>query len=169
MHGDVKPQNVLVFKDNMGGYRARVTDFGYATRFADESSRVSLPISLPWNAPEHNRISREWLPSQARKVDTFAFGLTCFWLVFEPYLSGLLESNLDIGFTAVPEETSLITISRNKKKLQGVVRGLIAAHSGLRGHKATALETFLDMSLNDNPEKRNFGLHGLLGNPASQK
>ena len=169
MHGDIKPQNVLVFKENKGRYRARVTDFGYATQFADERSLVRLPISLPWNAPEHNRLNREWIPSQARKADMFSFGLTCFWLVFEPFLSGSLESNLTIGFASAPEETSLMTISRNKKELQRVMQGLIAAHTELEGHKAAALKTYFDMSLNGNPEKRNFGLRRLLNNLTSQR
>ena len=31
IHGDIKPQNVLVFKDSVGKTTVRVTDFGYST------------------------------------------------------------------------------------------------------------------------------------------
>ena len=31
MHGDIKPENVLIFRDTNGLFVAKVTDFGYST------------------------------------------------------------------------------------------------------------------------------------------
>ena len=54
IHGDIKPQNVLVFKDAITKeITVKVADFGYSTLTAGESERVLLPKSRPWNAPEH--------------------------------------------------------------------------------------------------------------------
>lgn len=89
VHGDLKPENVLISRDEHGAFIANVTDFGYSTRYISEEQRIRLPKSIPWNAPENDRSAREWKPSEARKTDIYSFGLLCFWLLFEPYLCGL--------------------------------------------------------------------------------
>jgi serine/threonine protein kinase len=85
VHGDIKPDNVLVFTEESGQYKARVTDFGYSSRFTNDEDRLKLPITVPWNAPEVDRLNREWTPSQAKQADLFSFGMLCVWLVFETY------------------------------------------------------------------------------------
>ena len=55
VHGDIKPQNVLVFKDAITRkITVKVADFGYSTLTVGESGKVFLPKSRPWNAPEHH-------------------------------------------------------------------------------------------------------------------
>ena len=55
VHGDIKPQNVLVFKDDITrNVTVEVADFGYSTLTVGESGKVLLPKSRPWNAPEHH-------------------------------------------------------------------------------------------------------------------
>ncbi|KAH7357598.1 hypothetical protein BKA66DRAFT_552783 [Pyrenochaeta sp. MPI-SDFR-AT-0127] len=88
LHGDIKPENVLIFKDDYGDYTARVTDFGYSNRFTSEDDLVPIPKSWPWCAPEHDR--DRFTPGQARKMDVFSFGMLCFWVLFENYLSGTM-------------------------------------------------------------------------------
>lgn len=96
IHGDIKPENVLVFTDDSGGYTARVTDFGYSTVFANETDLVSMPKSWPWSAPEHHY--RGFKPAAAVKIDIFSLGLLCFWLVFKEHLSGDTSTTLnDLG------------------------------------------------------------------------
>lgn len=53
VHGDVKPQNVLVFEEK-SRIVAKVADFGFATSFQGEDDLVVLPRSVPWNASEHH-------------------------------------------------------------------------------------------------------------------
>ncbi|KAJ3486615.1 hypothetical protein NLG97_g6579 [Lecanicillium saksenae] len=76
MHGDLKPENVLIFKDSSGRYIARVIDFGFSARYADKDQLLSLPRSRPWNAPE-NEGQVLWTPKQAVKADLFCFGMLC--------------------------------------------------------------------------------------------
>jgi len=81
IHGDIKPQNVLVFKDTTGKTTVRMADFGYSTLAAGESGRVLLPKSRPWNAPEHH--FGEFGISEAKTTDVYSFGMLCLWLLFE--------------------------------------------------------------------------------------
>ena len=39
-----------------------------------------MPYSPPWTAPEQHH--RQILPAQARKMDAYAFGMLCLWLLF---------------------------------------------------------------------------------------
>lgn len=91
VHGDVKPNNILIFETGSQQYNARVTDFGYSTRYMKEGDRIMLPISVPWNAPEIDRINRSWSPDEAKKTDMFSFAALCIWLLFEAELSGRNE------------------------------------------------------------------------------
>lgn len=44
MHGDIKPQNVLIFEGVAGeaDYEARVTDFGYSTRYTEDEDTIKF-------------------------------------------------------------------------------------------------------------------------------
>lgn len=92
IHGDIKPQNVLIFADESDSYTAKLTDFGYSTVFAGETDSISMPKSWPWNAPEYHH--RGFKPSAAVKMDVFSLGLLCFWLVFKEHLSGDTSATL---------------------------------------------------------------------------
>jgi serine/threonine protein kinase len=80
IHGDIKPQNVLVFENNDGGYFPRVADFGFSTHFHTEDDLVYVPESVPWTAPE--RTHRAFTPASARKMDIYSFGMLCMWVLF---------------------------------------------------------------------------------------
>lgn len=81
IHGDIKPENILVFCENENHYVAKVTDFGYSTMFARESDSISMPYSKYWTAPEHHH--RGFTPMQARQMDAYSFGMLCLWLAFD--------------------------------------------------------------------------------------
>jgi serine/threonine protein kinase len=80
IHGDIKPQNVLVFKGDSGGYTAKVTDFGYAT-LATGDDFIYISRSQPWDAPEYHY--RGFKLSDAMKTDIYSFGMLCLWLLFK--------------------------------------------------------------------------------------
>lgn len=86
VHGDVKPQNVLLFDDepNVERYTtsgsAKLTDFGYSCFGAQNSDVVSLPFSDIWSAPEYH--DRGFELGEAKKVDVYSFGLTAVYLLF---------------------------------------------------------------------------------------
>ncbi len=80
IHGDIKPSNVLIYSEDDGRYRAKVTDFGYSSLFATDNDTITMPCSQPWTAPEQHH--REIPPAQARKMDAYSFGMLCLWLLF---------------------------------------------------------------------------------------
>lgn len=79
VHGDLKPQNVLIFDNEEGGYIARVADFGYSTQWALPNDLVQMPRSRPWDAPEWHH--RGFTPVQAMKMDAYSFGMVVLWLL----------------------------------------------------------------------------------------
>lgn len=80
LHGDLKPENVLMFSEN-STFVAKVADFGYSTRFCGEDDLVKIPESFPWTAPEWHH--REFAVSKAKKMDIYSFGALCLWILFE--------------------------------------------------------------------------------------
>ncbi|KAH5159501.1 hypothetical protein HBH69_056890 [Parastagonospora nodorum] len=76
IHGDIKPQNILVFKSRAGQLLAKITDFGYSTKAATDTL-IKMPKSPKWHAPEHHF---GWIcRAAAVKMDIYSFGLFCFW------------------------------------------------------------------------------------------
>jgi serine/threonine protein kinase len=80
IHGDIKPANILIFRNDLNRYVAKVADFGYSTVVMDDGL-VYLPKSVPWNAPEHH--GRDFTFQRALKCDTYSFGLVCLRILFE--------------------------------------------------------------------------------------
>lgn len=78
IHGDIKPNNILVFKDDRRGYAAKVADFGYATRVTGNGS-ARLTISEPWTDPKYRGEQLDIIT--AKKLDNYSFGLVCVWLL----------------------------------------------------------------------------------------
>ena len=90
VHGDIKPQNVLVFKDAITRkITVKVADFGYSTLTVGESGNVFLPKSRPWNAPEHH--FGEFKVQEAKKMDVYSFGMLCLWFLFGNRLSKITQ------------------------------------------------------------------------------
>ncbi|KAL8784164.1 MAG: hypothetical protein Q9213_004138 [Squamulea squamosa] len=77
VHGDIKPENVLIFETKSGSYVAKVADFGYSTQYAETSDLIHMPRSKPWHAPEWHH--RGFTPTQARQMDAFSFGMVVLW------------------------------------------------------------------------------------------
>jgi serine/threonine protein kinase len=89
VHGDIKPQNILIFKDEepivalLGGVKPKLADFGFSTILDDyeQEDIISIKGGTPgWTAPEISSgftIQAKDLPQS----DIFAFGLVaCFIL-----------------------------------------------------------------------------------------
>jgi serine/threonine protein kinase len=80
IHGDLGPRNILIFKDSMSNFVAKVSDFGFSTLVAG-SSAVNMPRTMPWYAPEWHH--RGFTVSDAMKMDVFSFGMLCLWFLFQ--------------------------------------------------------------------------------------
>ena len=79
IHGDIKPQNVLVFQDSSEVFFARVTDFGYSTIYTKPGNPIQMPKSLHWVAPEWHH--RGFSLTQAKKMDVYSLGLLVLWIL----------------------------------------------------------------------------------------
>ncbi|KAK4112957.1 ankyrin [Canariomyces notabilis] len=100
MHGDLKMDNVLMFKGENGKVRAKLCDFGCSyimksRENEDESAEVEITTGTkPWNSPELNR---KVPVSLLRNVDAYSFGLLV-WSVFlngrNPF-EGMDEDDID--------------------------------------------------------------------------
>lgn len=93
IHGDIKPQNILVFKDSNGDFVVKVADFGYSTILAGKKG-VLMPKSEPWFAPEWEK-GCEYSRIEAQKMDAYSFGMLCLWFCFYGFVSMIWKIILD--------------------------------------------------------------------------
>jgi serine/threonine protein kinase len=151
VHGDIKPENVLIFKEKSGMYGAKVIDFGYSTRYMNEDQRLKLAISTPWNAPENIDTSLKWNFDDAKNTDIFSFGMVCLWLLFEPYFS-----------ESAPTERSGYSLRRAKEEPRTCAHQLLASETALKESAKNALAEFFDSSLCHDPKEREMCLPRLV-------
>jgi serine/threonine protein kinase len=52
VHGDIKPDNVLIFDGTSGEVTAKIVDFAYSARWTRAGDFARIPSTKPWNAPE---------------------------------------------------------------------------------------------------------------------
>jgi serine/threonine protein kinase len=164
IHGDIKPENILIFKDDAGAYIAKVTDFGYSTQFACEDDFIPVPKSWPWCAPEHNR--EKFKPAQARKMDVFSFGMLCLWVLFEKYLSWITSLPQDVhwaeryfqGKERRHLSKNILEDLKQGDQLAMLAQHLVLAERDISSDKRQALERFFRTSLACNPDERDASL-----------
>ena len=81
VHGDVKPENVLMM-DFDGVAVPQVADFGYSATYTSIELTVVVSRTAPWHAPEVGRRMDGYLPIEAIRTDIFSFGMMCLWVLF---------------------------------------------------------------------------------------
>jgi len=155
VHGDIKPDNSLIFKEESGKYRAKVIDFGYSARYTDKEHQLELRGTLQWNAPEHDdHHALLWTLQQATKADLFSLGMLYLWLLFEPDLSGLVSFLQDFKGVFLKSSSSVENpLSKKKSELQLYACQLLAQTS-LEESEKTLLGNFFESSLSLSPEER---------------
>ena len=145
IHGDIKPQNVLMFEDRPGIYTAKVADFGFSTYFHGEQDLIKIPESVPWNAPEYHH--RYFYPKDAKAMDVYSFGMLCLWLLFSvessktiPYPSGVANGAHVFSFEAQDwSQKGDLLLSWKRDRLLGWAIWLVAKY----GHFGTEIEDSL--------------------------
>ena len=169
VHGDIKPQNVLVFKDAITGeITVKVADFGYSTLTVGESGKVILPKSRPWNAPEHH--FGEFSVQEAKKTDVYSFGMLCLWLLFGNRLSDISQTTADgvaelISFDAPPflSGPTLLERLKDDSSLEHIAYHLVESMPGLDVEYRIRLKDIFSLALPHNPRKRPCDLARVIG------
>ena len=171
IHGDIKPQNVLVFKDAITKkITVKVADFGYSTLTVGESGKVLLPKSRPWNAPEHH--FGEFNVQDAKKTDVYSFGMLCLWILFGNRLSNFQQTtadgvtefiSFDIPFIRSPP--SLLERLKNEDRMEGIANNLLGSMPGLNvdSEYTIRLKDIFSLTLPHNPGKRTCNLERVIG------
>jgi serine/threonine protein kinase len=152
VHGDVKPQNVLVFQDKGEPLVAKVADFGYSCFGAKDDDFVRLPMSRPWNAPEWHH--REFRIYAAKKTDVYSFGMLCLWVLFNDELLRYVadaDANTTPGSIDGPWGgsywTSRLEKLKEEDKLTNIADELISKAVHLTAPQRVALEKFFEGTL----------------------
>ena len=172
IHGDIKPQNVLVFKDAITRkVTVKVADFGYSTLTAGESEKVLLPKSRPWNAPEHH--FGEFKVQEAKKTDVYSFGMLCLWILFGNHLSNFQQTtqatdgvtgfiSFDIPFSR-SRPTPLERL-KNDDRLEKFANHLLGSMPGLdvNSEYTIRLNEIFSLTLPHNPGKRTSNLERVI-------
>jgi len=160
IHGDIKPQNVLIFMDATGKTTVKVADFGYSTLAAGEAKNICLPKSRPWNAPEHH--FGEFTTHDAKQTDVYSFGMLCLWVV-----SGgapILQNNT--GYTFAASTGSYTTLEQLKydDKLEQLANQLIDTipPAEINAEHRNRLKEFFSLAVPLNPTKRTSDLRRLM-------
>ncbi|RBR09908.1 hypothetical protein FVER53590_13698 [Fusarium verticillioides] len=97
IHGDIKPANVLIFKDPQLTYVAKIADFGSSLLRSDIKSPMKLPFGSGfWQAPE----CRDHLNGdQLTKADIYSVGLVLWRLLAGDMMHLSLDAVKDDGLT----------------------------------------------------------------------
>ena len=173
IHGDIKPQNVLVFRDAITRkITVKVADFGYSTLTMNKSEKVLLPKSRPWNAPEHH--FGEFKVQEAKKTDVYSFGMLCLWILFGSRLglSNFQQTTADgvngpVSFD-IPffrSRPTLLECLKNEDRLEDITNHLLESMPGLNvdSEYAIRLKEIFSLTLPHNPGKRTCNLERVVG------
>jgi len=166
IHGDIKPSNVLVFKDNTGAFTAKVTDFGYSTCYTGDDL-IKLPRSRPWDAPELESIRKGVNPEQACKVDVFSFGLLCLWLLFEKNLVGIeplpTSKGGKLSFNSSIERlANVLNNMKEANKLVQLAHELLVMEMSLNHRQKRKMKQFFSKSLTCDTSSREADIKRLM-------
>jgi serine/threonine protein kinase len=175
IHGDIKPQNFLVFWNDGWGRdewrqpeitHAKLADFGYAGWNMDPSKEVSLylPESKPWAGPEYHH--RAFGIQQAKQLEIFSFGLSCLWFLFHDKLKSL-DAETPVRLAEICHENAFYdakSIERLKRDglLSQLACELVRSETSLGGAVKQDLILFFVSSLDMDPKTRKLSIECLV-------
>jgi serine/threonine protein kinase len=166
VHGDVKPENVLIFTDEFGDHVPKVMDFGFAMHFSGDEDVQPVPKSRPWHAPEHDFDLYNLV--QALKMDVFSFSMLCLWILFEKQLSGvaLLPQNMYWAEDYLPknqfegQDKHVLKALKGAEKLGDFAQQLIVAEKELDNADRQDMKMLFAEALVHDPRNRTYDLGG---------
>jgi len=172
IHGDVKPQNVLVFKQETWKLKseliyAKLGDFGYSGWNMNPTANVTLhlPRSRPWDAPEYHH--RAFGIREAKRLDIFSVGIVCLWFLFHDKMASLQfalqqkssSDGISARLISLCSENALEDIKaleelKYERLLPVLARELIRSDNSLNEVEGDNLEIFLSSALCQDSNER---------------
>ncbi|KAF9776282.1 hypothetical protein IL306_005560 [Fusarium sp. DS 682] len=152
IHGDIKPANVLIFKDPKLKYVAKIADFGSSLLRLDIKSPMKLPFGSGfWQAPE----CRDHLDGdQLTKADVYSIGLVLWRLLAGDMMHLSVDAIKDDGLT---REAFFEQMKRNGDK---TIPGLVY-------HSLMQMEKILGPEEEKEPSKSMYSIHKVVDGMAS--
>lgn len=112
IHGDLKPENVLMFY-KFGHWVAKLADFGGGADLGD-GGNLEGRGTVGWRAPELRKFSNDGAyidPSLLDKVDNYSYGLLLWSIFFREKGSAPCAESDEAGLTALSEiQTNLVSL-----------------------------------------------------------
>ena len=154
IHGDLKPQNVLIFKD-VDTFIAKLTDFGYSRYYSSPSENYCLPLCKPWNAPGVNGSNKEFSLEDAKIADIYSYALLCAWILYgDQFLDHTDGYNDRISLISLDgsELKSILMLEtlKTSKQLEKVVLKCASHDTDLETAESKALADFFCTILGEN-------------------
>ncbi|OAL51489.1 hypothetical protein IQ07DRAFT_563599 [Pyrenochaeta sp. DS3sAY3a] len=157
VHGDVKPQNVLMLDIDHEFVAPKLCDFGYSTAYTDPNSTITVSRTIPWNAPEVGNNMGGYLPQEAVKTDVFSFGMLCLWTLFCKQFEGTLGIASDFtdisGSQGQSPTFKRITRLKLEDQLRPFCRDAIE-FLALEPKQKESLNQLFDITLSPDPHRR---------------
>lgn len=167
VHGDIKPDNILVFPDDNHTFLARVSDFGFSVIKSNSSGFSKLPFSMNWNAPEYHR--REFSVKAAKKMDIYSCGLVCMQVLFNKTLNHAIRETINLaevqGTTQLGvqnEYTSAIYTLKENDGIRHLASRLVEETTEISSETKLALVEFFNQSLHRDPDQRSTLIENLI-------
>ncbi|KAL8676142.1 MAG: hypothetical protein Q9186_007306, partial [Xanthomendoza sp. 1 TL-2023] len=149
IHGDIKPENVLVFEDSHGAPLVKVTDFGHSAFGTSERDMCYPPSSDFWAAPIYHH--RGFSIASAKLMDIYTLSLLCLWLLLDEDEGVLKGLDADRILWKAIDTHSLTEMACE------TVESLPMAE-----WRAEELKAFFKASLATEPSKRTSSVHQML-------
>jgi serine/threonine protein kinase len=156
IHGDVKPQNVLLMDFEDGSIVPQVADFGYSTIYTSSDPTITVSRTIPWHAPEVGERTNRFLHLDAIRTDIFSFGMLCLWVLFRDEFANQFGTTLDFADDRKPLESNpgslfkTITILKHQDRLRHFCQNLIQSLSLEPSQKENLTKVF-ELTLSPHP------------------
>ena len=161
VHGDLKPENCLVFR---GGTTnevvAKVSDFGFSSIWARPEDLIQVAMTKPWNAPEWHH--RGFIFCEARKMDVYSFGLLCLWIVMQSRnVTPPLQDTKSLLFTTEGDfQIDVLDKFKSEGNLVEVLTQTISQKDSMKIPEHSMLLEVLQRTLKADPRTRDSDLSG---------